>query len=699
MQYTDSITKGFLTGRGAFYNLNFGEGLSPEARNTINNERKGLTRWDEYEDPTYLGFYFRFLPHTTFTSNIDLDYLPQGLFLGADDVEVTTEQGNGAAGGVPGTVTYHPDSAVSFLRRRGEYYRSDMMTEFIQGMMYLSKKTPWVFEKVTGLSDIWKIDPKNNWRTKEKKITFDCTESINMRMTYLIDLYRKAVYDAEYMRYMLPETQRYFSMELVITEIRTMQRSGGILWEPATFLSFQFDYCEFDFFSDAPAYLESPTRYAQAGQEAPTVKIPIKIGKVRETNSYGLLGALLKDTWSTYSRGRDSANKSFSQNTTVKSGNGSDLERSNGYIRGIKNTTYNEDRTKRETSFRQSPGNAYGNPPRADLGLLGQVATGALASLQSASSNLANRALLGNVYGLSIGTLSSQLGGILNNPIAAVQGIVSNFSSNQQQSTTIAQNVNLSGPDVKLINDFVGAVNYVQQTIPGINLQEFTIGDAIAGITPSQNLQGSASNAGLQSNGSNINGTPAQVQLSAPPVLPASSVKETLTGPNIMDTVLGKILFEGLGTIEGSPGKTVLSGPASPLSGNPGDVDLSAPSIFTGGLDKVELAAPDIKESLASKVELTEPTQTSGTLGSETLNSNGGSIEGRSEQVQLEAPVISSKLPGSIEFESVPTKETGIETSKVNLISPETGPTSSPGNVNLESSPKKDGALGNVELE
>jgi hypothetical protein len=697
MQYTDSITKGFLTGRGAFYNLNFGEGLSPEARNAINDERKGLTRWDEYEDPTYLGFYFRFLPHTTFTSNIDLDYLPQGLFLGADDVEVTTEQASGAGGGAPGTVTYHPDSAVSFLRRRGEYYRSDMMTEFIQGMMHLSRKTPWVFEKVSGLSDIWKIDPKINWRGKEKKLIFECTESINMRMTYLIDLYRKAAFDAEYMRYMLPETQRYFSMELVITEIRTMQRSGGVLWEPATFLSFQFDYCEFDFFSEAPMYLESPTRYAQAGQEAPTVKIPIKIGKVRESNSYGLLGALLSDTWSTYSRGRDAANKSFTQDTTVKSGSGSDLESSVGYIAGLKNTTYNDDRVKREDAFRQSPGNAYGNPPRADLGLLGQVATGALASLQSAAQNLANRALLGNVYGLSIGTLAGQLGGILNNPIAAVQGIASNFSTNQQQATAIAQNVSLSGPDVKLINDFVGAVNYVQQTIPGINLQELTVGDAITGINPSQNLQGSASNAGLLSNGSNINGSPSQVQLDAPSVSQTLPGQETLTGPNIMGSVLGKILFEGLGSSEGNPGKTVLSGPASTLSGNPGDVDLTSPRIPEGG-GKVNLTAPTVEPSSASKVELIEPIKPGGTLGTESLDSNGGSLKGEPDRISLEAPPVSTKLQGSVELESAP-KEGGAGPSKVRLVSPESGPEERPGNAELESPPKKDGELGNVELE
>jgi hypothetical protein len=65
------------------------------ARGTNRNELIGITRWNDIEDFTYLGFYFRFLPNTTTSDNIDLDYLPQGLFLGASSTKTGSEQAAG----------------------------------------------------------------------------------------------------------------------------------------------------------------------------------------------------------------------------------------------------------------------------------------------------------------------------------------------------------------------------------------------------------------------------------------------------------------------------------------------------------------------------------------------------------------------------------------------------------------------------
>ncbi len=687
-----------MTGNGTFFN-NIGSGASDEAllaRGTSRNEILGVTRWTDIEDFTYLGFYFRFLPNSTTPDNIDLDYLPQGLFLGASSPKTGTQQAAGSGTGSSSS-TEHPDSAVSFLRRRGEYYRANMMTEFREGMIYLSQETPWVFQKVTGLADIWKIDPKVNWRGKEKKLIFECDESINMRVTYLLDLYRKAAFDAEYMRYMLPDTQRYFTMELIVTEIRTLRNpdSRATVLEPATFIRFIFDYCEFDFFSEAPGYLDSPAVYAQEKQ---LIKIPIKIGRIRERNSYGLLGAVLGDTFGAAQRGADSGLKNFTSITTVKDATGENVAAQAGIAEGFKRTSFVNRRQTVEDTFRSTPGNAYGNPPRADLGLLGQVATGALAALQSAAQNLANRALLGNVYGFSLGSLTGQLSGILNNPIAAVQGIVSSFTSNQQQASDIAKRVELSGPDLKLIKDFVGAIDYVKQVSPGVNLDDVTLGDLLTGINPSQNLQGSPSNVNLQA--ANIpTASPGKEQLNAPNISNTPPGKEDLKGPNIMNTMLGKILFEGSGTIEGNPGKTVLSAPAASITGNPGKESLDAAPVQPSSGGKVIFEAPTTSAGGATKVDLeSNGASLAGSPGATNLDGAQSSIAGRYENANLEGAPVNTNTPPSVDLQSPP-KGPLDGAPKVRLESPPKNPSGEPGSVDLESPIIKRNELGNAELE
>jgi hypothetical protein len=66
----------------------------------------------------------------------------------------------------------------------------------------------------------------------------------------------------------------------------------GALWNPG-FLRFKLDYCEFDFFSEAPGYLDNLARYAGEGSN---IKMTIKVGKVTEINQYNVMGAILQDT-------------------------------------------------------------------------------------------------------------------------------------------------------------------------------------------------------------------------------------------------------------------------------------------------------------------------------------------------------------------------------------------------------------------
>lgn len=696
MQYTDSITKKFLNGSGAF------NPLTP--RSTIDT----LSRWESNEDPTYMGFYFKFLPQTrTDPNNQDLDYLPQGLFLGANNLAGAEED---------------PDSAVSYLQRRGEYTRANMAKEFREGMVYMAANTPWVFEKVTGLSDVWKIDPKNNYRAKEKKIVFECNENISGRLTYLVDLYRKAAFDAEYMRYALPETQRFFSMELVVTEIRWM---GDV--ETATFLKFTFDYCEFDFFSEGLAYLENLSTYAGEGAK---VKIPIAIGRIREVNSYGLLGGVLEDTWGISQRGKDTAASSFTSSTSVKDGTGELVNRASSDIIGIRRSDFIGglvQKAQNQLTFNND------NAVAPDLGFLGNLATGLGASLNNLVSGFINKGLLGNVYGFSLSGLGNALSGILNNPIAAAQGLLSQSTLNQT-SGPVATRVQLTAPDVEFVKKTLGTLQEISAVVPSETLDDITIKDVaeyIKNTTSSQNLTGNPGKETLSGQPSTFLGNPGKETLVAAPfaqsllgslLLTGSGSttgnpgQTTLSEANIDRTVSPtQTSLNGIGSSEGNPGKTQLDGIGS-IEGNPGQTQLEGIGSLIGEpmseeftRSKIKLVGDPGQEELIDNGSSINGTPGAvdlegnnsklvGSLDNEILKSNGSTMEGEASKVDLEGNPIPTGNPGAVRFNDT-RKPTLDGTPKVRLTGPENSLDNKLGKEPLDGPAKKNNPLGNANLE
>jgi hypothetical protein len=64
------------------------------------------------------------------------------------------------------------------------------------------------------------MDSYNSARTAGKKLTVNCLESLNLRMTALANLYNQAMFDAENMRWLVPRNLRKFTMWIYVTEIR-----------------------------------------------------------------------------------------------------------------------------------------------------------------------------------------------------------------------------------------------------------------------------------------------------------------------------------------------------------------------------------------------------------------------------------------------------------------------------------------------
>lgn len=275
MFYADTITKTFLT--------------------STSRRGEGPSRVLDYQDPTYLSFRIRILYEDNNTSNYDL--LPVGIF---------------CAGG-----KNNQYSAIKYLYDRGEIVKAKYLEEFEYLFSEVVMRAPWYFTKISGLNELWKLEPNQNYRAKDKKITIETYESIDLKMNYIIDLYRKAVWDAKWARWNLPDFMRQFNINITISEIRNLkineennyntmpgyvttsykleERSPGMKisnWTNGTFISFNLRNCEIDIaepgnFLDTSSSIEGPANN----------KFVLKVGNIEEINVYGLLGGVLEEVY------------------------------------------------------------------------------------------------------------------------------------------------------------------------------------------------------------------------------------------------------------------------------------------------------------------------------------------------------------------------------------------------------------------
>ena len=152
-----------------------------------------------YQDPTYLGFKLFFLfdqPGCGLLSELDL-----------------------------------PNTAYHYLINRGYPAKAEYLKKFIQLFKKINSTTPWFFQSVEGLDEAWKHlyqDPDfKPLIPKDRKITINCLdESIDLRITALMDLYRKACFDWPNRREIVPLNLRRFKVGIYVYEGRNINRSG-----------------------------------------------------------------------------------------------------------------------------------------------------------------------------------------------------------------------------------------------------------------------------------------------------------------------------------------------------------------------------------------------------------------------------------------------------------------------------------------
>jgi len=169
-----------------------------------------------FDQPTYLSFKLEFASGRDILYNqaapggkgtvINYDKMPHPLFgiKGTDNVD--------------NRETY---SAIDYLYDANEFTRARMLEQWIEHFNNFQYKYQWYFQKLDGISDLLQINPISGQRIlSDKRLTVTTLEAVDLRMSHLLNMYRKIVWDDTYQRWVLPDMMRYFSLKIYIAEFR-----------------------------------------------------------------------------------------------------------------------------------------------------------------------------------------------------------------------------------------------------------------------------------------------------------------------------------------------------------------------------------------------------------------------------------------------------------------------------------------------
>tara|TARA_Y100000389_G_scaffold74762_1_gene71386 strand:- start:216 stop:1475 length:1260 start_codon:yes stop_codon:yes gene_type:complete len=293
----------------------FADRLPKNENNVFRRQARNDDFLSMFQDPTTLGFklFFINIGSATATGTLNFKDLknlikPGGLESFLEDSNVETLNVTNSTG-LFGNID-NPNSALYYLKKMGDVARVTMLVDFIETLSRLNSEFPWYFQSIDGLSDAWARD--FNKPKFKKEVTISCLESIDLRITALMDLYRKIAYDWKNRRCILPENLRKFEMTIKVYDIRNFKKSPkNLMGVPTEFnsnkykinseflgedytdttqITFNLSHCEFlPDESGAMLGTVSNSSYENASQS-----IKISYENIEEDSIYRILATLSK---------------------------------------------------------------------------------------------------------------------------------------------------------------------------------------------------------------------------------------------------------------------------------------------------------------------------------------------------------------------------------------------------------------------
>lgn len=154
--------------------------------------RKGSYKKFPYEDPTFLSFALLF------------DFY---------DIESSPLLAGGA------------EAFLKPLAEQDSFYaeRLNDLLNFIETLKVVNKELPWFWQALKGLERLQQYNPENAYMGgDDAKLEIETLESLNLTISGLMHLYRRAIFDERKWTYIIPANLRKFRMWVYVTEVRSI---------------------------------------------------------------------------------------------------------------------------------------------------------------------------------------------------------------------------------------------------------------------------------------------------------------------------------------------------------------------------------------------------------------------------------------------------------------------------------------------
>jgi len=220
---------GSSLGSGSFpQSYSFAKRFVSNATTAYGSGTNGVTSLD---DPTFLGFSLMFdITSPLFAGAVEGNQgIPAPEVNPAADIagnlQVSQAQGPTQRDGRSNDNYPSIPSAVAYLAKIGESNRVEYLKAFIQGLQEINTTRPYYWQTIDGLIEAWnkstkfEIDPYTG-TTGEEGITIGCLEALDLKLTALFSLYKMAVYDVRYKRFIVPKNLLRFDVYIYVQEIR-----------------------------------------------------------------------------------------------------------------------------------------------------------------------------------------------------------------------------------------------------------------------------------------------------------------------------------------------------------------------------------------------------------------------------------------------------------------------------------------------
>jgi len=215
-----------------------------------------------YDDPTYLSFFFMFDYYTEHSPLLNGD-------------------------------------AVSYLKNViGDTKRAESLENFIKILKKVNSEYPWFWQSVSGLETAKQYgNMADPYWGEDKAIDIGCLETVELTVSGMMDLYKRAAYDFNRWVEVIPANLRRFSLHIWVSEVRTFKTStsktassalaanqanpaldvlggDGSVKSVKPYFKVELSHCEFD--PDSTSSIFADLNRSPEGPAAPSIKIKWK---------------------------------------------------------------------------------------------------------------------------------------------------------------------------------------------------------------------------------------------------------------------------------------------------------------------------------------------------------------------------------------------------------------------------------------